>query len=325
MRVHNSVENEAFAAWLGQMSHDSRCPTNYTAFSKRAILAMRNDTVAEFNDRVLQQIQGEVHTYYSVDTVDSGNSEENANLLPPEYLQGLNPSGLPPSIIKLKVGAPITLLRNRFPKQGLCNGTRMTVTKLGVRCIEAKILGGEFDGEPKVIPRIQLSSTEGDLPFTLMRRQLPIRLCFAMTVNKSQGQSLDVVGVDLRSDPFTHGQLYVALSRVTDVAGLIVLQRDETPPQTDNIKGLMLEPVGGLEGIWLEVVEGGFLCGWYVFGKEGKEGSVTVLDIGWGECKKSGDWVSNARMTYGNGGEDPGMEEMGEKDRVGYGMVGEIA
>jgi ATP-dependent DNA helicase PIF1 len=103
------------------------------------------------------------------------------------------------------------------------------------RCIEAKILGGEFDGEPKVIPRIQLLSTEGDLPFTLMRRQLPIRLCFAMTFNKSQGQSLDVVGVDLRSDLFTHGQLYAALSRVTDVAGLMVLQRDETPPQTDNI------------------------------------------------------------------------------------------
>ncbi|KAH0614326.1 uncharacterized protein H6S33_006212 [Morchella sextelata] len=364
MRVRNGVENEAFAAWLGQMSHDSRwygritlppyiqscktiedlcmhvfpqhiiesAPTNYTAFSKRAILAMRNDTVAEFNDRVLQQIQGEVHTYYSVDTVDSGNSEENANLLPPEYLQGLNPSGLPPSIIKLKVGAPIILLRNLFPKQGLCNGTRMTVTKLGVRCIEAKILGGEFDGEPKVIPRIQLSSTEGDLPFTLMRRQLPIRLCFAMTVNKSQGQSLDVVGVDLRSDPFTHGQLYVALSRVTDVAGLMVLQRDETPPQTDNIvyrEVLLVERTyaGASWRTWGYMVEGGrrWISVWMVFGKEGKEGSVMVLDVGWGECKKLGDWVSNARMTYGNGGEDPGMEEIGEKDRVGYGKVGEIA
>ncbi|KAH0606715.1 uncharacterized protein H6S33_003549 [Morchella sextelata] len=343
MRVRNGVENEAFAAWLGQMSHDSRwygritlppyiqscktiedlcmhvfpqhiiesAPTNYTAFSKRVILAMRNDTVAEFNDRVLQQIQGEVHTYYSVDTVDSGNSEENANLLPSEYLQGLNPSGLPPSIIKLKVGVPIILLRNLFPKQGLCNGTRMTVTKLGVRCIEAKILGGEFDGEPKIIPRIQLSSTEGDLPFTLMRRQLPIRLCFAMTVNKSQGQSLDVVGVDLRSDLFTHGQLYVALSRVTDVAGLMVLQRDETPPQTDNI--------GRKDLRWSRGED------LRVFGKEGKEGSVTVLDVGWGECKKSGDWVSNARMTYGSGGKDPGMEEIGENDRVGYGMMGEIA
>ncbi|KAH0604597.1 uncharacterized protein H6S33_006265 [Morchella sextelata] len=161
---------------------------------------MRNDTVAEFNDRVLQEIQGEMHTCYSADTVDSGNSDENTNLLPPEYLQSLNPSGLPLSILKLKVGAPIILLYNLYPKQGLCNGTRMTVTRLGRRCIEAKILDGEFDGEPKVIPRIQLSSAEGDLPFIIIRRQLPIRLCFAVTVNKSQGQSLDVVRVDLRSD-----------------------------------------------------------------------------------------------------------------------------
>ncbi|KAH0611321.1 uncharacterized protein H6S33_010586 [Morchella sextelata] len=281
-------------------------PTNYTAFSKRAILAMRNDTVAEFNDRVLQQIQGEVHMYYSVDTVDSGNSEENANLLPPEYLQGLNPSGLPPSIIKLKVGAPIILLRNLFPKQGLCNGTRMTVTKLDVRCIEAKILGGEFDGEPKVIPRIQLSSTEGDLPFTLMRRQLPIRLCFAMTVNKSQGQSLDIVGVDLRSDPFTHGQLYVALSRVTDVAGLMVLQRDETPPQTDNIvyREVLLIYAGAGWRTRGYMIGGGrrWISEWM------GRGVGYGIGCGMGKWKKPEDWVSNGRTNSGSGGKDEGME-----------------
>ncbi|KAH8144382.1 uncharacterized protein LAJ45_11628 [Morchella importuna] len=267
MRVREGVVNEEFADWLGGMMHNAQwygrislppfiqsCKTvedlcshvfprriiesatvNYAAFSKRAILAMRNDTVAEFNDRVLQEIEGEIHTYYSADTVDSENSEDNSNLLPPEYLQNLNPSGLPPAILKLKVGAPIILLRNLYPKQGLCNGTRMTVTRLGRRCIEARILDGEFDGQPKVIPRIQLSSAEGDLPFIIIRRQLPIRLCFAMTVNKAQGQSLDVVGVDLRSDSFTHGQLYVALSRVTDVTGLMVLQGEEMQPQTDNI------------------------------------------------------------------------------------------
>ena len=68
-----------------------------------------------------------------------------------------------------------------------------------------------------------LESTNGDLPFKLTRKQFPIKLAFAMSVNKSQGQSLDTVGLDFRTPPFTHGQTYVALSRTTNVAGLSVL------------------------------------------------------------------------------------------------------
>ena len=58
----------------------------------------------------------------------------------------------------------------------------------------------------KLLPWIQLSTTEGELPFIRNRKQFPIRLCFTMTINKAQGQSLDFVGVDLRIPVFTHGQ-----------------------------------------------------------------------------------------------------------------------
>ena len=109
------------------------------------------------------------------------------------------------------------LLRNLYPKEGLCNGTRMVVTYIGRRCIEARILGGSFDSQLRVIPRIKLTSTEDELPYVVSRRQFPLRLCFAMTIDKSQGQSFNYVGVDLRIPLFTHGQLYVALSQVTNM------------------------------------------------------------------------------------------------------------
>jgi hypothetical protein len=51
--------------------------------------------------------------------------------------------------------------------------------------------------------------------FKLRRRQFPVRLAFALTINKAQGQSVRHVGVDLCEPVFAHGQLYVALSRAT--------------------------------------------------------------------------------------------------------------
>jgi hypothetical protein len=80
-----------------------------------------------------------------------------------------------------------------------------------------RILSGKHRGETAFIPRISLdTATSSGLPFTLRCRQFPIRLAFAMTINKAQGQSLKVVGIHLHTPVFSHGQLYVAISRATD-------------------------------------------------------------------------------------------------------------
>ena len=83
-------------------------------------------------------------------------------------------------------------------------------------------LANKSDGPLEFIPRFTLSTQEGESPFTL-RKQFPVKLCFAMTINKSQGQSLKYVGVDRRQPSFMHGKLYVALSRATSLSGISVL------------------------------------------------------------------------------------------------------
>ncbi|GAB2295895.1 hypothetical protein Dimus_038387 [Dionaea muscipula] len=162
-------------------------------------------------------------------------NRETANRFPQEYLNSLDPAGLPPFKLDLKVGVPIILLRNIAPKEGLCNGTRLLVVKCAGRVIQAQILTGDKKGNLVLIPRITLTPSTTEIPFKMSRRQFPIRLAFAITINKSQGQSLKYVGVDLRTPVFTHGQLYVGLSRCTSHLGVSVLLPDVGQNSTTNI------------------------------------------------------------------------------------------
>jgi hypothetical protein len=71
------------------------------------------------------------------------------------------------------------------------------------------------------IPKMVLLPSDTDLPFEFTRYQFPIRPCFAMSINKAQGQTLDFVSIWLGDEHvFTHGQLYVALSRVSDFSNI---------------------------------------------------------------------------------------------------------
>ncbi|CAN1780537.1 ATP-dependent DNA helicase PIF1 [Linum perenne] len=134
--------------------------------------------------------------------------------------------GFPDHEIKLKVGVPIILLRNIDQSAGLCNGTRMVVKLLGQWFIEAQIISGSNLGESVFLPRMTLTTEYSSLNIVLSRRQYPIAICFAMTINKSQGQTLQQVGLCLQHQVFSHGQLYVALSRVTTRSGLKILSCD---------------------------------------------------------------------------------------------------
>ncbi|GAB2294289.1 hypothetical protein Dimus_038292 [Dionaea muscipula] len=160
------------------------------------------------------------------------------NRYPNEFLNSMDPPGLPPFKLELKVGCPIILLRNISPKIGMCNGTRLMVVKCPSQnsfVIEAQILTGENAGKYVFIPRISLSPSSLEMPFRMTRRQYPVRLAYALTINKSQGQSVKYVGVDLRTPVFSHGQLYVALSRCTAFTRISIVLPNDDQYSTTNI------------------------------------------------------------------------------------------
>lgn len=199
---------------------------NHDWLCERAILAPKNDDVNKINHQIQLKLPGEVVKYKSIDTVID---EEQAVNYPIEFLNSLEPSGMPPHILTLKVGSPLMLIRNLDPPK-LCNGTRLAVKKLSPNLIEATIISGKCKGEDVLIPRIPMIST--DLPFDFKRLQFPVRLAFAITINKAQGQSLSVAGLNLENSCFSHGQLYVACSRVGTPKNLYVYTPTE---KTQNI------------------------------------------------------------------------------------------
>ena len=130
-----------------------------------------------------------------------------------DVMNRFNENGAPPHRLELKVNDICILLRHVDKKAGLTNNKRVRIVKITKYRILIASVGDEVPITAS-LPRFRFNIK---LPFgksfKMQRTQFPLRLAYAVTINKAQGQQYDRIIVDITKAPFSHGHLYVALSR----------------------------------------------------------------------------------------------------------------
>jgi ATP-dependent DNA helicase PIF1 len=228
------ANTQAMAVAIYPQLHKGQVTNEY--LRELVILAPCNKEVSLINAMVLSYLLGAQVDFFSADFAED---MEVANTYLSKFLNTLEVNGMPSHKLSFKIGAPMMLLRNLDPSAGLCNGTRLIVRCFMMRVIEAEIITGKGVSNVAFIPRIKFITDNSDLPFTFARKQFPLRLAYAMIINKSQGQTLSHVGLHLVDDVFSHGQLYVAFSRAKALT---------------NVKVQLLDTVHGRIGLMRNVV-----------------------------------------------------------------------
>src|SRR5262249_35009332 len=135
--------------------------------------------------------------------------------------------------LRLKAGARIMMLRNDLGGRWV-NGSMGVVTEVGPSRLRVTLGGLAHEVEPHTWENVEyvFNRRENRIDQRVIGtfQQYPLRLAWALTIHKSQGQTFDRVHLDLGRGAFAHGQTYVALSRCRSLDGLAlsrpVLPRD---------------------------------------------------------------------------------------------------
>ena len=211
-KLQTISDKEAALNWLFPNGFDP------DSMHLKAILCSTNAIVDEWNAVIQGLNQNQIFEYRSKDTVDGIDDPNNylANMINDSVLQRYHQPGVAPNnILRLKVNDICMVMRNINRKDGLVKNLRVKIVALHVNCIRVCTLKPGLSRRYYNIPRIRFTIT---LPYgrsmKMERKQFPLRLAYCITYNKSQGQEFESALVDIRNNPFMHGHLYVALSRI---------------------------------------------------------------------------------------------------------------
>ncbi len=210
-------EDISFARALGQLRQGVMDQQTKDFFNSRILakdenpetlpvaLTAKNDEADAINNKYLATLEGPQKTFRAYDT----GSEKGIALLD---------KGTIPKELVLKVGARVMCLINFSPEDEVMNGTTGTVTRFNDFSTYPHVL---FDNGVELImdPQVREITVDGN-PIA-SRKQIPLRLSWACSIHKIQGQTLDKVEAHLGSC-FVSGQTYVALSRVRTPEGLFI-------------------------------------------------------------------------------------------------------
>ncbi len=178
------------------------------------ILALTLETCSEINKMCFTRLPGEC---FEMPASDFYVECADPDAFPHDYVESLQMKGAPPWMLQFKIGGRYMCIRNIDPPRGIINGTMLKLIAIGRRYATFKVLTGKSAGSIEILLKsvFSISPEASGLPFTIIRRQFPVIPAYCLTVHKAQGQTMACVGLIFESDPFTHGQLYVALSRVS--------------------------------------------------------------------------------------------------------------
>jgi hypothetical protein len=201
--------------------------------SERQILALTLETCAAVNAMCFDMLPG---AQSDIPAADAYVDCQDPDAFPHDYVESLDMKGAPPWMLRFKIGAKYMCIRNLDLQRGIVNGTMMRLVWIGRYIAQFLILSGKSAGSCEIFTKSMFTITPeaSGLPFTILRRQFPVIPAYCLSVHKAQGQTLKKVGLIFESDPFTHGQLYVALSRV---AGWDCITACHT---SNNIKNVVL-------------------------------------------------------------------------------------
>jgi energy-coupling factor transporter ATP-binding protein EcfA2 len=198
------------------------------------ILAATNKLVDEWNELVQNMNANETHVLKSYDKICDVDDPHKyiANMINEQLMNDFHDHQSPPHELKLKVDDICILLRHVNKDTGYTNNRRVRIICIHPKRIVVRRLDATDASTDESLPRYRFKCHLGYNSFTMMRSQFPLRLAYSLTFNKAQGQEFKRIILDLRRPAFSHGHLYVALSRIRSRSNIRLFAAEEN--LTDN-------------------------------------------------------------------------------------------